>query len=82
MSTYHSLDALDMADAIRAKDGMQPPGKIYSFRNSGLVLILSYNSSGIAMDYAYKLNVQIKNIQVRTNIIANHTMGYKINIYC
>lgn len=51
MCTYHSLDALDMADAIRAKEGMQPPGKIYSFRKSGFVLILSYSSSGTAMDY-------------------------------
>jgi hypothetical protein len=49
-STYLSLDALDMADTIRPREGRQPPGKIYVLRNSGRILILSYNSSGSAMD--------------------------------
>jgi hypothetical protein len=42
-----------MADTTLAREGRQPPGKIYSFRNSGHLLILSYNSSGIAMNCAY-----------------------------
>ena len=54
LSTYQSLDALVMADTTLAREGRQPPGKIYSFINSGRNLILSYNSSGIAMNCAYE----------------------------
>jgi len=40
-STNQSLDALDMADVIRAIEGRQPPGKIYSFMKSELLLYSS-----------------------------------------
>lgn len=47
---YQSLDAADMADVIRAKEGRQPPGKMYSFMKSELLLYSSYRSSGIDMN--------------------------------
>jgi len=48
---YQSLDAADMADVIRANEGRQPPGKMYSLMKSELRLYSSYRSSGIEMNY-------------------------------
>jgi hypothetical protein len=45
-----SLDAADMADVIRAKEGRQPPGKMYSLMKSELRLYSSYRSSGIEIN--------------------------------
>ena len=47
---YQSLDAADMADVIRASEGRQPPGKMYSLMKSELRLYSSYRSSGIEMN--------------------------------
>jgi len=38
---YHSLDAAAIADVTLLKEGMQQPGKIYSFINSELRLYAS-----------------------------------------
>jgi len=47
---YQSLDEAAIADVTWLKEGIHPPGKMYSFMKSELRLYSSYRSSGIDMN--------------------------------
>ena len=49
-SFYQSLDAVAMAVVTLLNEGKHPPGKMYSFIKSELLLYSSYLSSGIDMN--------------------------------
>jgi hypothetical protein len=82
VSTNQSLDALDMADVIRVRDGRQPPGKIYSFMKSELLLYSSYRSSGIEMNcMCTYINLLIRRRKLVT-VDLFHADKYSIDMSC
>jgi hypothetical protein len=52
--TNQSVDALDIAEVIRAREGRLPPGNIYSFIKSELLLYSLYLSFGIEINCAQR----------------------------